>query len=233
MRTIDHIHSAPVIRNTTEPSTSKGGRKAGSRRGPRFVGKGARASSCSTVESPQKIVERALCNACGFDLTTTRPDDAVGMLLEFPGRYRELLMGDGRIEHNSELQARSQPSDWSAIEYTAHVAEVLHATSKRLILVFDRDERELPPHVEAVSAAARTAGPQIVLASLGAAVADLARIVNAARPDAWKLSAKHGDRTVTASELLCKALHEAHHHLGDAATALRAATSTASWCPAA
>lgn len=151
------------------------------------------------------------CEVCVFEAGASSPNAAVATLLELPARYRCVLAAD------DEALRRVTPAGWSAIEYAAHTAEVLHFTSKRLILVFEQIDKELsPPHLEAVSASARTANPASILASLSSASDDLARVVDAAPPGAWEFTARRNGTYVTARELLGDALHEAEHHLMDA-----------------
>ncbi len=186
------------------------------------------AVAVSVIELPTSEPDRKRCEVCGFVSAAAPGQDSVATILALPGRFRALFTACGRPERIDDLvHARCPATGWSAIEYAAHVAEVLHETSLRLMLVFDRVGRVLPPpHVEAASALARTASPVAVLASLGAAAANLARVVGRAEPGAWELSARRGDTLVTARALLGEALHEAHHHLYDAETALRAASDT-------
>jgi hypothetical protein len=160
-----------------------------------------------------------------LDPTRDSPHDVVVALLGLTAQYRELL-GDGSPEQVERLLARSGPGSWSALDYVAHVAELLHSTSKRLLLLFEQPGREVsPPHLEAVSATARGANPRLVLAALGTAAEGLAHVVDEADPGAWRLSARRCGATVTAGELVGEALGEARRHLEDATEALALATA--------
>ncbi len=164
------------------------------------------------------------CPACGFRASDARPDAAVALLRRIPEQYRRLFGGRGAPGEIDEL-LRSRPTStgWSAIEYGAHVAELLHATSKRLVLVFDEGDRELsPPHLEAATASARIASRHAVLAALVAAAGDLERVIGSADPAGWDRTARRGGCRVTARQLLGEAEHEALHHLHDARGVLRA-----------
>ena len=165
------------------------------------------------------------CPVCGFRADDARPDVAVALLRRIPEQYRELFGSQGAPGEIDELlRARSTTTSWSAIEYGAHVAELLHATSKRLVLVFDEGDRELsPPHLEAASVSARIASRHSVLAALAAAVGDLERVIGTADPAGWDRTARRGECRVTARQLLGEAEHEGLHHLHDARVALRLA----------
>jgi hypothetical protein len=146
---------------------------------------------------------------------------AVTLLLDLPTMYRAALnVPDGDMRNQRDADG------WSAIEYAAHAAEVLHSTRKRLVLVFERDERPVtPPHLEAVRASARTAPPEVVLASVSAACRDLARLVGAVPDFAWDRTAQRDGEVVTARDLLTDALHEAYHHAHDASAVSGAGTA--------
>lgn len=156
------------------------------------------------------------CDACGYRFTPIGPSEAIAALLDLPTAYRAALNAP-----DDELRSRTDADGWTAIEYAAHAAEVLHSTRKRLVLVFERDDRPVsPPHLEAVRASARGAQPELVLASVAAACRDLAQLVGGVPDTVWDRTAQIGDRTngevLTARDLLTDALHEAHHHALDA-----------------
>jgi hypothetical protein len=163
------------------------------------------------------------CAVCGFRFEPVTPTQAVTSLFDLPSAYRAAL-----DVSDDDVRARRDADGWSAIEYAAHAAEVLHSTRKRLVLVFERDDRPVtPPHLEAVRASARTSPPELVLASVSAACHDLARLVGAVPDAAWDRAARRGDEIVTARDLLTDALHEAHHHALDARAACRAGSPDA------
>ena len=175
----------------------------------------------------------ARCSVCGFEPSELPGSDTVATILGLPGAFRAIFTGSGRVAGpgrpepiDDQVRTRTPPDGWSAIEYAAHVAEVLHETAMRLVLIFEGAGRVLPPpHTETANASARSASRVAVLASLGAGANELARVVSSASSNAWDLSAKRCDTSVSARDLLGEALHEAHHHLFDARQALGA-------CPA-
>jgi hypothetical protein len=153
-----------------------------------------------------------ICPHCGFDFSDTATTTALALLLDLPREFRDALHAP-----DDALREQRDEAGWTAIEYGAHVAEVLHSTRKRLVLVFEHDDRNVsPPHLEAVRASARTAETEHVLASVGAACRDVARLVGNTPDDAWEHTARADNDVVTARDILTDALHEAHHHARDA-----------------
>lgn len=168
-----------------------------------------------THERSERLHTGDTCTRCGYRYRPVSTTEAVAALLEIPDTYRAALKLAGEAGHT-----RTDTDGWTAIEYAAHAAEVLHCTHKRLVLVFEHDDREVsPPHLEAVRASARTAPPELVLASVSAACRDLALLVSAAPEAVWSHTARRDGEIVTARELLTDALHEAHHHAHDARAA--------------
>jgi len=164
-----------------------------------------------------------VCAACGFRYSPVTTTEAVTLLLDLPTEYRAALNVP-----DDDLRSRRDDDGWSAIEYASHAAEILHSARKRLVLVFERDDRVVtPPHLEAVRASASTAPPELVLASVAAACRDLGRLVGAVPDQVWEHTARRDGEVVTARDLLTDALHEAHHHALDARAAGRAASSEA------
>ncbi|MFN8028131.1 MAG: hypothetical protein U0W40_17735 [Acidimicrobiia bacterium] len=166
-----------------------------------------------------------ICDDCGYRFAPIGPTEAIAVLLDLPTVYRAALNAP-----DDDLRRTTDADGWTAIEYAAHAAEVLHSTRKRLVLVFERDDRPVsPPHLEAVRASARGAQPELVLASVSAACRDLAQLVGGVPDSVWDHTARIGDRTdgetLTARELLSDALHEAQHHALDA-RAVSGATTT-------
>jgi hypothetical protein len=159
-----------------------------------------------------------ICGYRSWHLTTC---EALSTLLDLPTAYHAVFAGPA-----DDVRTRADADGWTAIEYAAHVAEVLHGTRKRLVLVFERDDRDVSPAcLEAVRTAALAAQPEVVLASLSAACSDLARLVGSVADELWERTTSRDGTTVTARDLLADALHEAHHHARDAHAASGCSTA--------
>jgi hypothetical protein len=122
------------------------------------------------------------------------------------------------------VRRRPGPSTWSALEYTAHVADVfdhLGPAIRRLtvedeptITFFDNDER-------AVQQAYNEQDRAEVLGWLDLTCDDLASILAAVAPDDWARIGhfEWGDRDALA--MARNAVHEGSHHLRDVQRVLR------------
>lgn len=153
-----------------------------------------------------------VCPVCGYDFSEQAPATMLARLLDLPRDYRGALAAP-----DDAVRSRRDDHGWTAIEYTAHAAEVLHSTRKRLVFVFEQHERRVaPPQLEAVRASARTASAEMVLASMTAACRDLGSLVSIASGAAWDRTTCTDDGVVTARDILTDSLHEAYHHCHDA-----------------
>src|SRR5437763_7428861 len=81
------------------------------------------------------------CKECGLVYDSISPQDVVQTLRSFPRRYREVI--GPFLDDDEVLRRRPNPSTWSALEYTAHVADILEAMTPQLIEVVQKDN----PHI--------------------------------------------------------------------------------------
>ena len=176
----------------TSPVASATGQPTGAPRLPRVPG------------STRRDLAVGKCNQCGYQWDWSAPLEAVPVIMDIPARVMSALQEAALL-------------DGSALERGAQVAELLHATSKRLLLVFEQTRTDLtPPHTDTppLPSTGMVSLP-IVRAALCASAADLARTVSQARPQEWTFTARQEGRTVTAETLLREALANAHNHLHD------------------
>jgi len=137
----------------------------------------------------------------------------------FPRRYRALLAGPGRADAPDDvIRRRPRSETWSALEYTAHVADMLDhlgpairrvtVESGPTITLFDNDRR-------AAEQAYNSQDRAEVLGWLELACADLASILESVGTDDWRRVGhlESGDRDALA--LAREAVHEGSHHLRD------------------
>jgi PIN domain nuclease of toxin-antitoxin system len=167
-----------------------------------------------------------VCPECGLDYSTISPGDALVAVRSFPRRYRALLTTLEQEEGpDSVLHRRPDPGTWSAVEYTAHLADVLDdlATSIRRVMVEDR------PRVRAWDADQRAAEQRYAeqdseqaLAALDAACARLARVLDDVDPGDWNRAGTLDWGERDALTLARDAVHEGAHHLRDLERGLRA-----------
>lgn len=162
-----------------------------------------------------------VCPECGLDYDSVSPRDAVAAVRSYPRRYRGLLAAPSPADPDAPDHAtrrRPDPSTWSALEYTAHVADVIDHLGPAIrrirledeptITLFDNDER-------AVQQAYNEMPRAEVLGWLDLACAELASIVEAVDADDWTRIGhfEWGDRTALA--MARNAVHEGSHHLRD------------------
>ena len=165
-----------------------------------------------------------VCPECGLDYDTISPHDTINAIRSYPRRYREAL-GDlddpARVEM---LRRRPAPTTWSALEYTAHVGDVLGWMAES----FTRMLRETNPHIDYWDpderAAARRyndAEPETVLEDLAANAERAATALEHATPDDWTRTAtfEWGERDLLA--MARNAVHEGAHHLRDVEAVLQ------------
>jgi hypothetical protein len=181
------------------------------------------------VSAPERTFH---CDECGFDAPSMTDDDLVAALGSFGRRFRapvtRFLPGeDGAVV----VRARPAPDVWSALEYVAHVRDVLAFYRERVARVLAEDR----PLLEAVGFGARPeeAGyheldPVTVAGELAVEADALAALLGPLPPDGWArvgLASDGSGAERSVRVLAERAVHDAHHHLLDVGRSLRAARS--------
>ena len=99
----------------------------------------------------------SVCPECGLDCDTIAPSDAKVAIRSFPRRYRSIVQAV-RLEEGGDdlLRFRPDVTTWSALEYTAHVADLFDDFARILrrtrledrpsISVPDAEERAVAEH---------------------------------------------------------------------------------------
>ena len=137
----------------------------------------------------------------------------------FPRRYRALLVTPGSQDGpDAVFRRRAHPSTWSALEYTAHVADRLDHLGPAIrqitfensptITFFDNDERAA---TQAYNSLERTE----VLGWLDLACAELASVLGDVRADDWMRTGVVAGVEKDALTLARDGVHEGAHHLRD------------------
>ena len=113
------------------------------------------------------------------------------------------------------------PGAWSASQYLVHVAQVAEVTAKGVVRLLADDPagnrtQEAP---KAPGGSRSRPLPAAVLASIGASIEQLASTAELIASDDWRIGIRrHGE--LPSLELIRLALHEATHHLVEAAQVL-------------
>ena len=105
------------------------------------------------------------CPDCGFDASTTRPDQVAGLVRANAAAWPSLLA-------DPRAATRPDPATWSALEYACHVRDVLRLYEVRLNWMLDEDDplfANWDQDVTAVEEAYGTQDPATVATELAAA----------------------------------------------------------------
>jgi hypothetical protein len=177
-----------------------------------------------------------VCPECGLDYDTISPRDAVLAARTFPRRYRSLLTHlDPDEDPDSVIRRRPAPDVWSALEYTAHVADILDwlASSIRRIEVEDQPRLyEFDPDEKAEEEEYNDLPLVEALGRLETACADLSNTIEFMDPAAWTRTGRYEWGEREAIDLARNAVHEGSHHLRDiqrVLTQVRGRTTEERW----
>ena len=165
------------------------------------------------------MAEGWVCPECGIDYDTLQPPDMVVAVRSFPRRFRELLQPrDDEEKHDTLIRRRPEPETWSALEYTAHVADRLDHLGPVIRQVtrednpaipgFDNDER-------AVSQAYNDLERTEVLGWLDLACGELASVLEGVNADDWTRTGRLDAGERDALTVARNGVHEGAHHLRD------------------
>lgn len=168
-----------------------------------------------------------VCPVCGLDYDTINRIDAGVALRSFARRYGETLRPVAAEEGgDARLRTRPEPAKWSAVEYTAHVGDVLQdlASAIRAMVRQDRPtiESDFDPDRAAEERAYASRSVDQVLDELAAGAAAVVEAVDGLGDDEWARTAtfSFGERDVLA--MVRNAVHEGSHHLRDVEDVLAA-----------
>ena len=160
-----------------------------------------------------------VCPECGLDYDWIKPLDAINAVRSFPRRYRAALTTFGRDEDADALvRRRPEPDVWSALEYTAHVADMLdrYAPAIRRMTVEDRPTLPFFDPESRVDEESWNERPvRSVISDLETACADLAATLETVEADEWTRTGVFdwGERDVLTTAR--DAVHQGSHHLRD------------------
>lgn len=160
-----------------------------------------------------------VCPECGLDYDTISPRDAAGAVRSYPRRYRSILTHFEPGEDIEEV-VRARPADgvWSALEYTAHVAQTLDLMAPSIRQIANEDHPHLYAFDPDKQAEEQDYNDWTILQAIGeleSACADLSMAIEYVGSDEWHRSGTfdYGERE--AIDVARNAVHEGSHHLRD------------------
>jgi hypothetical protein len=167
----------------------------------------------------------ARCEECGFDPDSVTSADAADAVRALGKRYRapltRLLPGE---DARAVLSKRPDPGVWSAVEYAAHVRDVLALFDRRIaqVLAEDDPDLEVVDHEAAVEEGGyRELDGAKVADELAAATEGLAQTLTSLAPGDWDRTGRREGEPRSVLEIARRAVHEGNHHLLDVGRVLR------------
>jgi uncharacterized damage-inducible protein DinB len=168
-----------------------------------------------------------VCPECGLDYDTVSPNDAKVAIRSFPRRFRSALAE--ALEDDADqglIRRRPSPGVWSALEYTAHVADIFDAMADIIREMRTRDHPSLSmfdPDARAAASRYNEQDPQDVLERLRANAERLANELDQVATQDWLRTATFpfGERDILT--MARNAVHEGSHHLRDVQRVLQQA----------
>jgi hypothetical protein len=160
-----------------------------------------------------------VCPQCGFDYETVSPRDASGAVRTFPRRYRSVLTQfDDDDELEDVIRRRPAPDVWSALEYTAHVAQTIDLMAPNLRQIITEDNPFLYTFDPDRQAEEQSYNNWTLLQALGeleSSCADMSMAIEYVPADGWSRvgTFDYGERE--AIDVVRSAVHEGAHHLRD------------------
>jgi hypothetical protein len=160
-----------------------------------------------------------VCPECGLDYDTVSPPDAKVAIRSFPRRYRTALAAALDDETDEGLvRRRPDPSTWSGLEYTVHVADLFEHFAGVIRRMYDETRPTIDfwdPDERAASERYAEQDPRATLDRLDAAATKLASELERVDADGWSRTATFpfGERDLLM--MARNAVHEGSHHLRD------------------
>jgi hypothetical protein len=159
-----------------------------------------------------------VCPECGLDYDTISPHDTIVAIRSYPRRYREVLGDLGDPARVEMVRRRPDPNTWSALEYTAHVRDILGYMAEAFLRILREDNPKIDfvdPDHRASADHYNEQDPEVVLEGLQTNAERAAAALEQATPDDWtrKATFPWGQRDLLA--MARNAVHEGYHHLRD------------------
>lgn len=162
------------------------------------------------------------CLECGFDASTVSEANAEETIRNLGAQYEAALLGGGSAEHfDALIRKRPQTGIWSALEYAAHVRDVVALWGWALHRTLNEEIPPLPaadpglPDMVAAEADYGNQDPGIVKHELSANTERMAKKVATISAEQWLRTARFGETEIRPLWIVRKVAHEGRHHLLD------------------
>ena len=178
---------------------------------------------------PRPINPPERCEECGWLAANVTAESAEVAVSNLGPEYRAALTHLLPADPEDVLRRRPSAHSWSALEYTAHVRDVIALWSGALHKLLAEDRPVLPRPDPSIADEAAAAGgynaldPTTTAEELVANANRMARKVTTIDADQWGRVIVLGDEEMTAIAVVRKVAHEETHHLLDIHRSLRAA----------
>lgn len=169
------------------------------------------------------------CQECGWLAHTVTTDNAEATVRDLGRRYRAPLTRLLPNDPDDLLRRRPSATTWSALEYAAHIRDVIALWGGALHKLLTEDRPVLPRPDPSIADQAAAAGdynalePTRTADELAANADRMAGKISSIGADEWDRIIVLGDEEMTAIAVVRKVAHEGAHHLLDIGRSLRAA----------
>ncbi|HEY4270267.1 MAG TPA: DinB family protein [Galbitalea sp.] len=159
------------------------------------------------------VIERP-CAECGYD-SSEHPDSSIAAAI------RRNASAWPAVLARPDARVRPDDSTWSALEYSAHVRDVLRVYLERLRLMLDTDDPLYPnwdQDASAIDQRYNEQDPAVVAAELEDAAATIATAFDRVDDAGWQRIGRRSDgASFTVSSMSKYLLHDLEHHRWDVA----------------
>jgi Mycothiol maleylpyruvate isomerase N-terminal domain len=162
-----------------------------------------------------------VCPECALDYGTLHPPFAINTLKSFPRRYAEALEQASPGE-DTDAVLRTRPAEgvWSAIEYAAHVADLMEPFATVVHRMYSEDNPDLSDvffdeNKKAAADKYNEQGKDAILSRMKSGVDRLVAEAGKVGANRWGRMASFGWGDRDLLTMLQNSVHEGVHHLID------------------
>lgn len=172
------------------------------------------------ISPTRSILVPPHCPECGFEQTGITAPNASRSVRSLGPRFREALEPRPGTDRGL-LRRRPDAHTWSALEYAAHVRDLIALWGSTLHLVLTQEHPAVPrpaadlPDRTAAEQAYNEQDPSAVTEQLSANAERMARKIDGMAAESWDRGVTVGDAEMTALDIVQKVVHEGRHHLHD------------------